>query len=115
MLAHEQGEGVVSTLKHSMLNCNETNRHWLAAIIDPDAHRESDLLAFEIAFHRALRCVARRAARSSGDCDCGALSWVAMLRDPHDSAQLDVYRRVVTPAGFEPAISTLKGLRPGPG
>jgi len=22
---------------------------------------------------------------------------------------------VVTPAGFEPAISTLKGLRPGPG
>jgi ABC-type glucose/galactose transport system permease subunit len=23
--------------------------------------------------------------------------------------------RMVTPAGFEPAISTLKGLRPGPG
>jgi hypothetical protein len=24
-----QGEGVISTLKHYTLNCNETNRHWL--------------------------------------------------------------------------------------
>ncbi len=30
-----QGEGVISTLKHFCLNCNETNRHWLDAIIDP--------------------------------------------------------------------------------
>jgi beta-glucosidase len=44
-----QGEGVVSTLKHYTLNCNETNRHWLDAVIEPDAHRESDLLAFQIA------------------------------------------------------------------
>jgi len=44
-----QGEGVISTLKHFTLNCNETNRHWLDAIIDPAAHRESDLLAFQIA------------------------------------------------------------------
>jgi beta-glucosidase len=44
-----QGDGVISTLKHYTLNCNETNRHWLDAIIDPDAHRESDLLAFQIA------------------------------------------------------------------
>src|SRR5215471_10101756 len=42
-----QGEGVISTLKHYTLNCNETNRHWLDAIIDPDAHHESDLLAFQ--------------------------------------------------------------------
>src|SRR5262245_38000054 len=48
-----QGEGVVSTLKHFILNCNETNRHWLDAIIDPDAHRESDLLAFQIAIERS--------------------------------------------------------------
>lgn len=48
-----QGEGVISTIKHFSLNCNETNRHWLDAIIDPAAHRESDLLAFEIAIERA--------------------------------------------------------------
>jgi beta-glucosidase len=48
-----QGEGVISTLKHYTLNCNETNRHWLDAIIDPGAHRESDLLAFEIAIERS--------------------------------------------------------------
>jgi beta-glucosidase len=48
-----QGEGVISTIKHFSLNCNETNRHWLDARIDPDAHRESDLLAFEIAIERA--------------------------------------------------------------
>jgi beta-glucosidase len=48
-----QGEGVISTLKHFSLNCNETNRHWLDAIVDPAAHRESDLLAFEIAVERA--------------------------------------------------------------
>jgi len=48
-----QSQQVVSTLKHFTLNCNETNRHWLDAIIDPDAHRESDLLAFEIAIERS--------------------------------------------------------------
>jgi beta-glucosidase len=48
-----QGEGVISTLKHYTLNCNETNRHWLDAIIDPNAHRESDLLAFQIAIERS--------------------------------------------------------------
>jgi beta-glucosidase len=44
-----QSQGVISTLKHYTLNNNETNRHWLDAIIDPVAHRESDLLAFQIA------------------------------------------------------------------
>ncbi|MDX9955223.1 MAG: beta-glucosidase [Anaerolineae bacterium] len=48
-----QGEGVISTLKHYTLNANETNRHWLDAIIDPAAHRETDLLAFQIAIERA--------------------------------------------------------------
>jgi beta-glucosidase len=52
-IAGIQGEGVISTIKHYSLNCNETNRHWLDAIIDPAAHRESDLLAFEIAIERA--------------------------------------------------------------
>jgi beta-glucosidase len=48
-----QSQGVISTLKHFSLNCNETNRHWLDAIIDPDAHRESDLLTFQIAIERS--------------------------------------------------------------
>jgi len=48
-----QAEGVISTIKHYSLNCNETNRHWLDAVIDPAAHRESDLLAFQIAIERA--------------------------------------------------------------
>nr|WP_197519211.1 glycoside hydrolase family 3 C-terminal domain-containing protein [Mycobacterium gordonae] len=48
-----QQHGVICTVKHFSLNCNETNRHWLDAVIDPDAHRESDLLAFEIAIERS--------------------------------------------------------------
>ncbi|HEX7037883.1 MAG TPA: beta-glucosidase [Pseudomonadales bacterium] len=48
-----QSQQVISTLKHYSLNNNETNRHWLDAIIDPDAHRESDLLAFQIAIERS--------------------------------------------------------------
>lgn len=48
-----QHHGVISTVKHYSLNCNETNRHFLNAVIDPDAHRESDLLAFELAIERA--------------------------------------------------------------
>jgi beta-glucosidase len=48
-----QEEGVIATVKHFSLNCNETNRHWLDAVIDEDAHRESDLLAFEIAIERS--------------------------------------------------------------
>jgi len=48
-----QQQGVISTVKHYSLNCNETNRHWLDAVIDPDEHRESDLLAFELAIERS--------------------------------------------------------------
>jgi beta-glucosidase len=48
-----QSQQVISTLKHYTLNSNETNRHWLDAIVDPNAHRESDLLAFQIAIERS--------------------------------------------------------------
>jgi beta-glucosidase len=48
-----QSQQVISTLKHYTLNANETNRHWLDAIIDPVAHRESDLLAFQIAIEKS--------------------------------------------------------------
>ena len=48
-----QRQRVISTVKHYSLNCNETNRHFLDAVIDPDAHRESDLLAFEMAIERS--------------------------------------------------------------
>jgi beta-glucosidase len=48
-----QGEGVISTIKHYVLNDNETNRYWLDAIIGRGADRESDLLAFEIAIERS--------------------------------------------------------------
>lgn len=47
-----QQHRVICTTKHFSLNCNETNRHWLDAVIDPDSHRESDLLAFELAIER---------------------------------------------------------------
>ena len=48
-----QSEGMISTIKHYSLNCNEVMRHWLDAVIEPAAHRESDLLAFEIAIERS--------------------------------------------------------------
>lgn len=47
-----QSVGVISTIKHFSLNSNETNRHTWNAEIDEAAHRESDLLAFQIAIER---------------------------------------------------------------
>lgn len=47
-----QDAGVVSTVKHLSLNSNETNRHTWNAVIDNAAHRESDLLAFQIAIEQ---------------------------------------------------------------
>ncbi|RQR38217.1 beta-glucosidase [Burkholderia sp. Bp9143] len=44
-----QAEGVIALVKHVSLNASETNKFFLDAIIDPAAHRESDLLAFQIA------------------------------------------------------------------
>lgn len=53
VISGTQGEGVISTIKHFALNCNETNRHWLNAVIDPVALRETDLFAFQVAIERA--------------------------------------------------------------
>ena len=47
-----QSQGVISTVKHFSLNAQETLRNWTDARIDEAAHRESDLLAFEIAIGR---------------------------------------------------------------
>ena len=52
-IAGIQSAGVISTIKHFSINCQETNRFWVDAIIDPVAHRESDLLAFELAIESA--------------------------------------------------------------
>ncbi len=43
-----QSQGVISTIKHFVLNGQETQRYTANSIIDPDALRESDLLAFQI-------------------------------------------------------------------
>ena len=47
-----QEQGVISTLKHFVLNDQETGRHVINAVIDDGALRESDLLAFQIAIER---------------------------------------------------------------
>ena len=71
-IAGIQSQGVISTIKHFSLNCNETNRHWLDAVIDPAAHRESDLLAFEIAIERAQPgSVMTAYNKVNGDYACG--------------------------------------------
>ncbi|MDE1152562.1 MAG: glycoside hydrolase family 3 C-terminal domain-containing protein [Micavibrio sp.] len=44
-----QDQNVVSTVKHLSINDQETNRQWANSVIDEAAHRESDLLAFELA------------------------------------------------------------------
>jgi beta-glucosidase len=44
-----QSNGIISTVKHYVLNDQETHRHFYDAAIDSAALRESDLLAFEIA------------------------------------------------------------------
>ena len=67
-----QAEGVISTLKHFCLNCNETNRHWLDAVIEPSAHRESDLLAFQIAIERSRPgAIMGSYNKVNGDYACG--------------------------------------------
>ena len=44
-----QDRHVLSTVKHFVLNAQETGRHVLNAVLDPARLRESDLLAFELA------------------------------------------------------------------
>src|SRR5262245_39124993 len=48
-----QGENVMGMLKHVSLNSHETNKWQLDAQIDPAAHRESELLGFQIAIERS--------------------------------------------------------------
>ena len=47
-----QSQGVISTVKHFSLNAQETLRSFLDARISEAGHRESDLLAFQIAIER---------------------------------------------------------------
>ena len=48
-----QGENVMGMLKHVSLNSHETNKWELDAQIDPAAHREPELLGFQIAIERS--------------------------------------------------------------
>ncbi len=52
MVAGTQSQGVIASLEYVSLNASETNKFALDAQIDPAAHRESDLLAFQIAVER---------------------------------------------------------------
>lgn len=67
-----QSEGVISMVKHLSLNGNETNRHWLNAVIDAAEHRESDLLAFQMAIELAqpgsIMCAYNKV---NGEYSCG--------------------------------------------
>jgi beta-glucosidase len=67
-----QAQHVISTVKHFSLNGQETNRHWANSVIDEAAHRESDLLAFQIAIERgqpgSVMCAYNLV---NGDYSCG--------------------------------------------
>ncbi|MGR4865634.1 beta-glucosidase [Caulobacter sp. LARHSG274] len=67
-----QSQHVISTVKHFALNGQETNRHWANSVIDEAAHRESDLLAFQIAIEKgqpgAVMCAYNLV---NGDYSCG--------------------------------------------
>ncbi|HEV8216741.1 MAG TPA: glycoside hydrolase family 3 C-terminal domain-containing protein [Gemmatimonadaceae bacterium] len=52
MVAGTQSQGVIASLKHVSLSASETNKFALDAQIDGAAHRESDLLAFQLAIER---------------------------------------------------------------
>lgn len=47
-----QDQHVISTIKHFAINDQETGRHILNVVIDENAARESDLLAFELAIEK---------------------------------------------------------------
>ena len=51
-IAGVQSQGLIATTKHFALNAQELDRMVLDARIDPQAARQSDLLAFEIAIER---------------------------------------------------------------
>lgn len=68
-----QDQGIVSTIKHFSLNGQETKRHFANSVIDEAAHRESDLLAFQIAIEKgqpgSVMCAYNLV---NGDYSCGA-------------------------------------------
>jgi beta-glucosidase len=67
-----QDQGVVSTIKHFALNGQETGRMTANSVIEEGAHRESDLLAFEIAIEKgqpgSVMCAYNLV---NGDYSCG--------------------------------------------
>jgi beta-glucosidase len=71
-IAGTQSKGVLAMVKHVSLNSHETNKHVLNAQIDPAAHRESELLAFQIAIERgnpaAMMCAYNKV---NGEYACG--------------------------------------------
>jgi len=68
-----QAQGIVSTIKHFSLNGQETSRHFANSVIDEAAHRESDLLAFQIAIEKSqpgsVMCAYNLV---NGDYSCGS-------------------------------------------
>src|SRR5262245_57640469 len=52
MVKGVQDQHCIGMLKHVSLNCQELNKWGLDAQIDPDAHRESDLLGYQIGIER---------------------------------------------------------------
>ena len=48
-----QAQNAIGMLKHVSLNSQETNKWYLDAQIDPAAHRESEMLGFQIAIERS--------------------------------------------------------------
>jgi beta-glucosidase len=68
-----QSRKVISTLKHFSLNGQETGRMTANSVIEEGAHRESDLLAFQIALEKgqpgSVMCAYNLV---NGDYSCGA-------------------------------------------
>jgi beta-glucosidase len=67
-----QAQNVIGMLKHVSLNSQEINKWFLDARIDPAAHREAELLGFQIGIERsdpgALMCAYNKI---NGDYACG--------------------------------------------
>jgi len=67
-----QAQNVIGMLKHVSLNSQEINKWFLDARIDPSAHRESELLAFQIGIERgnpgSLMCAYNKV---NGEYACG--------------------------------------------
>ena len=68
-----QSQGVISMFRYVSLHVYEINKYWLDARIDPAAHRESDLLAFQLAIERAQPGSLMGASNMvNGDYCCGS-------------------------------------------